>query len=114
MGLPYYATSATAYAPRRYGATLVSIKGGVSEKPSSRQFGGVSKTPPTASLMRNGLLNAAAAGVFRGEGVIKMLKIRPKGPKSESKARSLSEAMLSEAVGSLLGNRANRDNLPLS
>ena len=30
-----------------------------------------------------------------------MLKTRPKGPKSESKSRSLSEVVLSEAVGIL-------------
>jgi hypothetical protein len=40
----------------------------------------VSKRIPTASLMRNDLLNTLpVAGVLRGEKVIKMLKKTPKG-----------------------------------
>jgi hypothetical protein len=45
--------------------------------------------------MRNGLLNGAAAGVFREEETIKMLK----GTQKRVKTRSPSEAVLSEAVG---------------
>ena len=55
---------------------------------------------PTASLMRNDLLNTARqAHIVRSERVTKMLKVPPKAPKSEPKSRSLSETVLSDAVG---------------
>ena len=59
----------------------------------------VSKTFPTASLMRNHLLNTACRGRIEGR---KGHKDAQKDAERHPKSRSLSEAALSDAVGSPL------------
>src|SRR3712207_9104717 len=51
---------------------------------------------PTASLMRNDLLNTACRARMEGRKVTKMLKVTPRG---SHKSRPLSEVVLTDAVG---------------
>jgi hypothetical protein len=53
--------------------------------------------------MRDDLLDANDTCLLRSERVIKTLKISPRAHKINRKARSLSKAVLSDAVGLLLG-----------
>jgi hypothetical protein len=60
---------------------------------------------PTASLMRNNLLNTACRGRIEER---KGHKDAQKDAERHPKSRSLSEAALSDAVGPLPGNKVNK------